>query len=108
MGGLLTLDVLLVASCAIKFVDGAWFPIAVAVALFFFMSTWSRGSEMLLAAVQTETPPLQPFVAWLAEQELPRAERTAVFAVADAGCVPWALLANLKHNRVLVRERSGY
>ena len=106
MGSLLTLDVLLIAACALKFVDGAWFPLVVGLVLFVFMSTWSRGADLLLASIQTETPQLQPFVAWLAGQDMQRAVRAAVFAVADAGNVPRALLSNLKHNRVQVRLRA--
>ncbi len=66
MGGIGTLDALLVAACLLKFVDGAWFPVVVAAVLFFFMPTWALGNAMLQATVCAEQPPLAPFLAWLA------------------------------------------
>ena len=103
MGGMLTLDMLLIVSCCLKFLDGAWFPIIVGFVLFGFMSTWKRGSDLLLAHIQKESPPVRPFVAWLAKEEMQRTNRTAVFAVSDIGTVPRSLSSNLKHNQVKVR-----
>ena len=75
MGGLLALDVLLIAACAHKFLDGAWFPLAVGALVLFFMATWSRGSELLFASIRAETPAVRPFVATLAGEAMPRAAR---------------------------------
>jgi KUP system potassium uptake protein len=102
MGGLLTVDLLLIAACSLKFLDGAWFPLAVGVVVFVFMATWSRGSDLLLAHIKAETPAMRPFIAWLAAEELPRAGRTAIYAVSDVDTAPRSLLSNLKHNRVQV------
>lgn len=97
-----TLDGLLVASCAEKFVQGAWFPITVGLVLFIMISTWTRGSELLRAAVRSNQPPLQVFAAWLAEETaLSRAPRTAVFTVPDSEVVPQALILSLRHYKVL-------
>ena len=54
MGGILALDVLLIVACSLKFVEGAWFPLAVGVVLFVLMSTWSRGGDLLLASIQAD------------------------------------------------------
>ncbi|MEY4749594.1 MAG: hypothetical protein RIQ60_1808 [Pseudomonadota bacterium] len=98
----LFIDALLVAGCAIKFLDGGWFPLALGGLIFFIMSTWQRGRALALAAVKDEGLALQPFVEQLSRDgDLHRAERTAVYAVADPGNVPQALLHNLKHNQVL-------
>lgn len=106
MGGLLTLDTLLMAACTLKFRDGAWFPLAVAVVLCFFMSTWAHGSAMLRAALRAEQPPLAPFVAWLAQEPIQRTPRVAVYAVADTDVVPPALLLNLRHYKVRLPRRA--
>ncbi len=106
MGSLLALETLLIAACAHKFLDGAWFPLAVGALVLFVMATWSHGSELLLASIRAETPPVRPFVARLAAEEMPRANRTAVYAVADVESAPRSLLSNLKHNRVQVRRRE--
>ena len=97
----LAIDLLLVASCAVKFLDGGWFPLALGALLFVVMSTWQRGRTLTLASIHREGLELQPFIDTLEAQATARAGRTAVFAVADPGTVPQALLHNLKHNQVL-------
>ena len=103
-GVFVAFDALLVASCAVKFLDGGWFPLAMGAAIFIAMATWKRGRERLLAHLHEDEPELQPFLAGLAHESLPRSSRTAVYAVADTRTVPQALLHNLKHNQVLHRR----
>jgi len=100
-GVFLALDALLVASCSIKFMQGGWFSIAMGIGIFTIMSTWKRGRELLLESISTDDPELLPFVTGLADEDIPRAPRTAVYAVANPDTVPQALMHNLKHNRVL-------
>ncbi|WP_280154637.1 potassium transporter Kup [Piscinibacter sp. XHJ-5] len=97
----LGLDVVLVAACSLKFFDGGWFPLVSGAAIFVVMATWKRGRELLIDSIRSEDPELQAFVEALAGEDLPRAPRTAVYAVANPDTVPQALLHNLKHNRVL-------
>jgi KUP system potassium uptake protein len=102
MGGLLIVDLLLIAACALKFLSGAWLPLAIAVVVFTLMTTWAKGCELLLASIQGEIPPMRPFIAWLAGEDTQRTCRTAVYMVSHAGTVPRSLLSNLKHNKVQV------
>ena len=102
-GAFLAFDALLVASCALKFADGGWFPLALAAALFIAMATWKRGRELLQA--RADEPELLPLIESLAGEHLPRSPRTAVYAVADPSRAPQALLHNIKHNAVL-HERN--
>ena len=97
----LAIDALLVAGCAVKFFDGGWFPLVLGLLLFGVMSTWSRGRALLLRSIRREGIELQPLIDALDTGSLQRAARTAVYAVADPGTVPQALLHNLKHNQVL-------
>jgi KUP system potassium uptake protein len=97
----LAIDALLVAGCAVKFFDGGWFPLALGLLLFGVMSTWSRGRARLVQAIRRDGLELQSFIDGLDPRSLNRAERTAVYAVADPTTVPQALLHNLKHNQVL-------
>ncbi len=99
----IVLDLLLVAGCAVKFLDGGWFPLVLGLLLFVAMSTWSRGRSQLLAGIRRDGLDLQPFVDELDTGGVCRAERTAVYPVADPTTVPQALLHNLKHNQVLHR-----
>ncbi|MFP8780809.1 potassium transporter Kup [Hydrogenophaga sp. RWCD_12] len=101
----LVIDALLVAGCAIKFFDGGWFPILLGLALFVMMSTWWRGRALLMDSIRRDGLSLTDFVDGLDPRSIQRAQRTAVYAVADPDTVPQALLHNLKHNQVL-HERN--
>jgi len=65
------------------------------------MSTWARGRQLLMGSLRSEGLELQPFIESLALGGAHRAQRTAVYTVADPTLVPQALLHNLKHNQVL-------
>jgi KUP system potassium uptake protein len=95
------IDALLVASCAIKFLDGGWFPLALGLLLFAIMNTWSRGRALLLEGIRHDGVDLRAFLADLDAGAINRATRTAVYPVADPSTVPQALLHNVKHNQVL-------
>ncbi len=101
----LSMDVLMVAGCAVKFFHGGWFPIVLAMLLFTVMSTWSRGRTLLVRHIKRQGVELQPFIEQLDPRTVNRCDRTAVYAVADPTTVPQALLHNLKHNQVL-HERN--
>jgi KUP system potassium uptake protein len=104
-GFFLTIDLLLVVSCSVKFFDGGWFTIATGLGLFALMSTWARGRSLLIDSIRHEGLALQAFVDQLPQETRPRIPRTAVYPVADPTTVPQALLHNLKHNQVL-HERN--
>ena len=99
------IDALLVAGCAIKFLDGGWFPLTLGLLLFVLMSTWRRGRELLMDSIRRDGLVLRDFIEQLDPRSVNRATRTAVYAVADPDTVPQALLHNLKHNQVL-HERN--
>ncbi|GAB3777841.1 potassium transporter Kup [Ramlibacter monticola] len=96
------LDLLLVLSCATKFLEGGWFPVALGAAMLVVMSAWHRGRELLVETLRADLLPLAGFVDGLArDAEVVRVPRTAVFLSAQPLVVPQALLHNLKHNLVL-------
>jgi KUP system potassium uptake protein len=104
-GVFLALDTLLVLSCSIKFFQGGWFPLLLGMAIFFVMATWRRGRELLIESIRHDDPELLPFIQGLLSDSVHRVPRTAVYAVANPGTVPQALMHNLKHNQVL-HERN--
>jgi KUP system potassium uptake protein len=101
----LAVDALLVAGCAVKFIDGGWFPLALGAVLFGVMTTWWRGRALLLETIRADGVALDGFIESLDPRAMHRAARTAVYPVADPATVPQALLHNLKHNQVL-HERN--
>ncbi|WMW81861.1 potassium transporter Kup [Undibacterium cyanobacteriorum] len=101
----LVFDGLLVISCSVKILEGGWFPLALGGSIFIIMATWRRGRELLINHIRQDDPELLPFITALANDSMPRAARTAVYAVANPDTVPQALMHNLKHNQVL-HERN--
>jgi KUP system potassium uptake protein len=84
-----------------KVADGGWFPLAFAVLLFVFMTTWKRGRELVKARRDRDAMPLEAFVAGMALSEVPIVPGTAVFLTPHPEQVPHALLHSLKHYKCL-------
>jgi KUP system potassium uptake protein len=97
----LILDLTFFGANAIKLVEGGWFPIAVALAVFTLMTTWKRGRELLGQFMKAATLPLDLFLADLANVKPHRVPGTAVFMTSDPDGAPPVLLHHFKHNKVL-------
>jgi KUP system potassium uptake protein len=91
----------------VKFLDGAWFPVILAILAFTVLRTWRRGRELLHAEIRKEGIQLDTFLPGLMLAPPVRVPGTAIFLTAQAGVVPQALLHNLKHNKVL-HERNVF
>ena len=89
----------------LKFDDGGWLPIAVAILAYVLMTTWQEGRRTLNWLVAKEQMPVRDFLAMIEREPPHRVEGTAVYLASEAGGVPRALLNNLKFNRVL-HERN--
>ena len=100
----LTIDVSFFASTLSKFLDGGWFPVTVAAAMFVMMFTWRKGRAVLQDRLAEESLPLDNILASIKRRNLPRVSGAAVFLTADRRAVPTSLLHNIKHNQV-VHER---
>jgi len=95
------IDLAFLASNCIKFMDGGWFPILIAGAIFTLMITWHHGTELVSDAQKAESFSLRDFLQAVFVSPPLRVEGTAVFLTADLDITPNALLHNLKHNKVL-------
>jgi KUP system potassium uptake protein len=103
---LLVIDVTFFAANALKFVDGGWFPLAFGGALFFVMTTWSHGREVVRRKIDVEGVQLEAFLDDVAAcSQNGHIPGTAVFLTATPSLVPRALLANRRHN-VLLHEHT--
>lgn len=94
-------DLFLFAGTAVKLLDGGWFPIALGLGLFAFMTTWARGRVLLMEAIHKEGLELRSFIDNIQQHRPHTVPRTAVYPVAHTETVPQALLHNIKHNQVL-------
>ncbi len=84
-----------------KVADGGWFPLAFAVLLFVFMTTWKRGRELLTARRDRDAMSLDAFAESMAHADVPTVPGTAVFLTPHPEQVPHALLHSLKHYKCL-------
>ncbi|MFY8105680.1 MAG: potassium transporter Kup [Elstera sp.] len=97
----LIVDIAFFSANTVKIADGGWFPLALGIVLFTLMATWKRGREIVAERLQEGTIPLASFFSRQSSSKTTRVQGTAVFMTANNQQVPYALLHNLKHNKVL-------
>ena len=95
------IDFAFLASNALKFAEGGWFPILIAGGIFTLMVTWEQGRAILNKKLRTDSIDLKSFLEAVFVNPPLRVEGTAAFLTAEPGNVQNALLHNLKHNKVL-------
>src|SRR5439155_214908 len=100
-GLFLVVDLTFLVANALKIWHGGWVPLAIAIVLYFAMSTWKRGREILSKRMMEKTVPLKLLLADLAAEPPVRVPGTAVFMYGSADGTPPALVLNLTHNKVL-------
>ncbi|MEF9995722.1 MAG: potassium transporter Kup [Burkholderiaceae bacterium] len=94
-------DLLFLSANSVKIIHGGWFPLVFGAFLYFVFATWKRGRILLKRELDRGGISLVPFMKSLATYPPQRVEGTAVFMTASADKLPYSLLHNLKHNRVL-------
>ena len=88
----------------VKFLAGAWFPLAVGAAMWVIMKTWTDGRSILFAAMQRGRLPVDHLINELKKDRVIRVPGMAVFMSASADGLPLALLHHLKHNKALHKQ----
>lgn len=101
VAGFLAVDIAYFAANLTKVADGGWFPLAFALVLFVFMTTWKRGRDLLKARRDRDAMPLADLAAGLRGSDLPTVPGTAVFLTPHPDQAPHALLHSLKHYKCL-------
>ncbi len=100
-GFFFVVDFTFFAANAVKVLDGGWFPLVIGAAMFTLMVTWKAGRRLMASRMREEAIDLQPFLESIFISPPLRVPGTAVFLSAEQGSTPFALLHNLKHNKVL-------
>ena len=100
-GFFFVIDIIFFAANAVKILDGGWFPILIGAAMFTLMTTWQQGRQLMSERLRDEAIDLTVFIESLFIHPPLRVPGTAVFLSAEKGATPFALLHNLKHNKVL-------
>ena len=83
-----------------KVPSGGWFPLLVGLIIFGFLTTWSKGRQLMIDRMREGAMPIKVFIQSAATSAT-RVPGTAVFMTSSPEGVPHALLHNLKHNKVL-------
>lgn len=100
-GFFFVVDLAFFTSNLMKLVDGGWFPLLIAAAVFTLMLTWKDGRALMNQKLKADAIDLNSFLQAVFVSPPTRVAGTAVFLTAEAGTVPNAMLHNLKHNKVL-------
>lgn len=107
----LVIDLAFLASNALKFFDGGFVPVVVALGIFLVMRTWKRGRALLARYFIGATRPLEQFLEGLHRQcyvdrdgtEIPvvRVPGVAVFLISNPEGTPPLLLHHIRHVKSL-------
>jgi KUP system potassium uptake protein len=98
---LLCVDLPYFGANLVKVHEGGWFPLVIGAGVFTLMTTWNKGREIFLARVQADALSLDAFLARMKVNPPLRVPGTSVFLTSNRDGVPYALLHNMKHNKVL-------
>jgi KUP system potassium uptake protein len=96
-----TLDLTFLTANMLKFAQGGWFPILVAIIVFTIMGTWWRGRRIMAELRARDALPVEQFVEMLNPERPVRVPGTAIFMTRDLAHVPVALLHAMKHYKAL-------
>jgi KUP system potassium uptake protein len=94
-------DVMFLAANVPKIPAGGWFPLLVGFGLVIQMTTWRKGRQLVAARIRRGEQPMSEVAARAIDSKLAQVPGTAVYLFKDAGVAPPALVANLRHNKVL-------
>jgi KUP system potassium uptake protein len=96
---LLLFDLSLFAASSTKIPDGAWLPLGIAAFMTLLFTTWSRGLELMLAALGSEPLSVDQFLK--ANADVPRVPGLVVYLSRQENVLPFALPQMLRHTHVL-------
>ena len=94
-------DMAFLAANIPKIPAGGWFPLFVGGTQLLLMSTWKKGRDLVNARIKRGERPIGEFIAEATSQGIVRVPGVAIFMFKDAFATPPALIANVRHNRVL-------
>ncbi len=97
----LILDLVFFSATLLKFFEGGWITIIIALAVLLMMLSWISGRERMLKARWNGSIKIKNFLSQIKKNPPKRVTGTAIFFVPNIEVVPMALINNLKHNQIL-------
>ncbi|MBF0146427.1 MAG: potassium transporter Kup [Magnetococcales bacterium] len=101
MSVFLSVDLGFFGANILKVPDGGWFTLTLGAILFFLMSTWRKGQDLVRQAVRRQEIPLESFLRQFESENLGRMPGTAVFMSQNPQVAPAAFVQLLQHTRTL-------
>ncbi|WP_241647651.1 low affinity potassium transporter Kup [Rosenbergiella metrosideri] len=98
---LLCIDVPLFSANLVKILSGGWLPLTLALVMFIIMTTWKSERFRALRKMHEHGNSLEAMISSLEKHPPVRVTGTAVYMTRVKNIIPFALLHNLKHNKVL-------
>ncbi len=95
------LDIVFVSSNLIKFFDGAWYVLAIAILVYYCIYVWRKGSEALEKQKFISNLSLENFLEKNLKQNQNRTPGSAIFLCRAPFKIPTALALNMQHNKYL-------
>lgn len=97
----LVIDLAFFGANVVKIPQGGWFPLVAAAAIFVVMTTWKRGSWLVITRERDMDLSLDRLLERIEKEKPVRTPGDAIFLSANREGAPAALLANLRYNHVL-------
>ena len=97
----LFIDVPLFSANLEKLLSGGWLPLTLGLVMFLIMTTWKSERFRLLRRMHEHGNSLEAMIASLEKSPPVRVPGTAVYMSRALNVIPFAMLHNLKHNKVL-------
>ena len=97
----LALDLTFFGANLIKVLEGGWLPLGLATLMVITMTSWIRGTGVVLGKEAQGEMGLDKLIRHLSDKPMPSVPGTAVFLTSDPDYAPPALLHSLKHFKVL-------
>ena len=98
---LMCIDVPLFSANLVKILSGGWLPLCLALIMFIIMTTWKSERFRVLRRMHEHGNSLEAMIASLEKNPPLRVPGTAVFMSRVLNVIPFAMLHNLKHNKIL-------
>ncbi|STM41709.1 kup system potassium uptake protein [Escherichia coli] len=97
----LCVDIPLFTANLDKLLSGGWLPLSLGTVMFIVMTTWKSERFRLLRRMHEHGNSLEAMIASLEKIPPVRVPGTAVYMSRAINVIPFALMHNLKHNKVL-------
>ncbi len=100
-GFFLVIETAFWAGNVLKILHGGWFPLLVGGGIFFLMTTWNKGRQILQSRMLSIIKPLPEFIKEISEAPPLRVPGTAIYMSGNPDFVPATLILSFEHFKSL-------